>query len=154
PEQRGHAIEARLYAEDPANDFLPSTGKLHVWQPPETSHGLRVDSGVEEGSEIGVYYDPLLAKIIAHAGDRESAIRKLAHALRNFAAQGLRTNREFLIAVLENQEFQTGRVHTGFQLQASTVADEATDRIFCTVTRAHIERSEHTRRVVLPSIPP
>src|SRR5207253_6002428 len=58
PEQTGHAMEARLYAEDPAHDFLPSTGKLHVWQPPETSPGLRVDSGVEEGSEIGVYYDP------------------------------------------------------------------------------------------------
>ena len=153
PEQTGHAIEARLYAEDPANEFLPSTGKLHVWQPPETSPGLRVDSGVEEGSEIGVYYDPLLAKIIAHAGDRESAIRKLAHALRNFAAQGLQTNREFLIAVLENQEFQAGRAHTGFQLPVSTGADEATDRIFCAVTRAYIERAEHTCRAVLPSIP-
>ena len=70
PQQKGHAIEARLYAEDPANGFLPSTGTLHVWRPPETSPGLRIDSGVEEGSEIGVYYDPLLAKVIAHAEDR------------------------------------------------------------------------------------
>ena len=74
PQQAGHAIEARLYAEEPANDFLPSTGALHVWRPPETSPGLRIDSGVEEGSEIGIYYDPLLAKVIAHAEDRPSAI--------------------------------------------------------------------------------
>src|SRR5712675_2378002 len=105
PARTGHAIEARLYAEDPANDFLPSTGTLHVWQPPETSTGLRIDSGVEEGTEIGVYYDPLLAKVIAHGKDREAAIRKLAHALRNFTAQGLKTNREFLIAMLESEEF-------------------------------------------------
>jgi acetyl/propionyl-CoA carboxylase alpha subunit len=154
PMQSGHAIEARLYAEDPANGFLPSTGTLHVWQPPETSPGLRIDSGVEEGSEIGVYYDPLLAKVIAHAEDRDSAIRKLAHALRNFAAQGMQTNREFLIAVLESEEFRSGRAHTGFQLPVSPAVDEKLDRVFCLVTRAYIERTEHTRRTVLPSIPP
>jgi acetyl/propionyl-CoA carboxylase alpha subunit len=153
-EQAGHAIEARLYAEDPANDFLPSTGVLHVWQPPETSAGLRVDSGVEEGSEIGVYYDPLLAKVIAHGADRASAIRVLTGALRSFAAQGVKTNREFLISVLENKEFQAGQGHTGFQLPVSAGADETLDRVFCSVTRAFIERSEHARRAVLPSIPP
>ncbi len=158
PEQTGHAIEARLYAEDPANDFLPSTGTLHVWQPPETSTGLRIDSGVEEGTEVGVYYDPLLAKVIAHGEDRESAIRKLTHALRNFAAQRLQTNREFLIAMLESEEFQTGRAHTGFQLAVSSSAneknaDEELDRIFCSVARSHIERSEQERRSILPSIP-
>jgi acetyl/propionyl-CoA carboxylase alpha subunit len=154
PKQSGHTIEARLYAEDPANDFLPSTGTLHVWRPQETSTDLRIDSGVEEGTEIGVYYDPLLAKVIAHAGDRESAIRKLTHVLRNFAAQGLQTNREFLIAVLESEEFQTGKAHTGFQLLVSSAPDEELDRLFCSVTRAYIERSEHARRSILPSIPP
>src|SRR6476646_4476234 len=153
PGQSGHAIEARLYAEDPANDFLPSTGKLHVWRPPESSPALRIDSGVEEGSEIGVYYDPLLAKVIAHAGDRPSAIRKLTHALRNFAAQGVRTNREFLIAMLESEEFRSGRAHTGFQLPVSPAADEELDRVFCAVTRAYIEQTEHARRTILPSIP-
>jgi len=153
PEQKGHAIESRLYAEDPATDFLPSTGVLHVWRPPETSAGLRIDSGVEEGTEIGVYYDPLLAKVIAHAENRGSAIRKLTHALRNFAAQGLRTNREFLIAMLESEEFQSGRAHTGFRLVFSSAADEELDRIFCSITRAYIERTEHARRSVLPSIP-
>jgi propionyl-CoA carboxylase alpha chain len=154
PTQKGHAIEARLYAEDPANDFLPSTGTLHVWRHPETSTGLRIDSGVEEGTEIGVYYDPLLAKVIAHAEDRDSAIRKLAHALRNFAAQGVQTNREFLIAVLESEEFKGGRAHTGFQLPVSAKADEQLDRAFCSVVRMHIERTEHARRTILPSIPP
>src|SRR5215470_11330225 len=82
----GHAIEARLYAEDPANSFLPATGALHVWQPPEEIAGVRLDSGVEEGTEIGVHYDPLLAKIIAHGPDRETAIRKLVYALKHCAA--------------------------------------------------------------------
>jgi propionyl-CoA carboxylase alpha chain len=153
PEQTGHAIEARLYAEDPANDFLPSTGTLHVWRPPGTSAGLRIDSGVEEGSEIGIYYDPLLAKIIAHADDRPSAIRKLTHALRNLGAQGLQTNRQYLIDLLESEEFQSGRAHTGFQLSLSAAADEELDRIFCSVVRAYIERSEHARRSILPTIP-
>jgi acetyl-CoA carboxylase biotin carboxylase subunit len=154
PEQSGHAIEARLYAEEPANGFLPSTGVLHVWQLPETSTGLRVDGGVEEGSEIGVYYDPLLAKIIAHAEDRESAIRKLVHALKNFAAQGPQTNREYLIALLENERFAAGQAHTGFQLPAIASADEAMERIFCSVARVYIERAEQSRRPILPSIPP
>jgi propionyl-CoA carboxylase alpha chain len=154
PEQSGHAIEARLYAEDPANGFLPSTGVLHVWQLPETSTGLRVDTGVEEGSEIGVYYDPLLAKIIAHAKDRESAIRKLVHALKKFVAQGPQTNREYLIALLENEKFAAGRAHTGFQLPATATVDESMDRVFCAVARAHIERSEQSSRSILPSIPP
>jgi propionyl-CoA carboxylase alpha chain len=153
PRQTGHAIEARLYAEDPANDFLPSTGTVHVWKPPQPSAGLRIDSGVEEGSEIGVYYDPLLAKVIAHANDRESTIRKLTHALRSFAAQGLRTNRELLIDVLESEEFRGGKAHTGFQLRASSAPNEKLDRIFCSVTLAFIERTEHANRSILPSIP-
>lgn len=153
PAQTGHAIEARLYAEDHANDFLPSTGTLHVWRPPESSSSLRIDSGVEERTEIGVYYDPLLAKVIAHADDRESAVRKLTHALRNFAAQGVQTNREFLIAMLESEEFKSGRAHTGFQLPVSAKADEELERMFCSVVRTYIERTEHARRSILPSIP-
>ncbi len=127
---------------------------LHVWRPPEPSPGLRIDSGVEEGSEIGVYYDPLLAKVIAHAKDRESATRKLTHALRNFSTQGVQTNREFLIAVLESNEFKAGKAHTGFQLPVSKKADEELERIYCAVTRACIEQTEHARRTILPSIPP
>src|SRR5437016_2033581 len=125
PRQDGHTIEVRLYAEDPANDFLPSTGTLHVWAPPAAMDGLRVDCGLEEGAEIGVYYDPLLAKVIAHAPDRNTAIARLVYALKNFAAQGVVTNREFLIDVLEHEEFGAGRAHTGFQLPASSQKNDA-----------------------------
>jgi acetyl/propionyl-CoA carboxylase alpha subunit len=151
----GHAIEARLYAEDPNNNFLPSTGTLHVWQPPRGLEGVRVDSGVEERTEIGVYYDPLLAKVIAHAPDRNTAVNKLAFALRDFAAQGLTTNRDFLIDVLENADFRAGHAHTGFQLP-SRVHDDAErkkDLVCSEVVAAYIERTEHAQRKVLPSIP-
>jgi propionyl-CoA carboxylase alpha chain len=97
PTPRGHAIEARLYAEDPANDFLPSAGTIEVWRPPP---GVRVDSGIEEGAEIGVDYDPLLAKLISVGADREEAVRKLAAALRATVVLGIDTNREYLIEQL------------------------------------------------------
>ncbi|MGE5324362.1 MAG: acetyl/propionyl/methylcrotonyl-CoA carboxylase subunit alpha [Actinomycetota bacterium] len=159
PQQNGHAIEARLYAEDPANGFLPSTGTVHVWSPPEGIDGLRIDSGVEQGDEIGVYYDPLLAKVIAHASDRDSAINKLVYALKHFAAQGLQTNREFLISLLESSEFRSGQIHTGTDLviyarDQEPEARAALDQICAVVLHAWIERTEHSQRKVLPSIPP
>jgi acetyl/propionyl-CoA carboxylase alpha subunit len=155
PRTSGHAIEARLYAEDPGNDFLPSTGTLHVWQIPPACEGVRVDSGVEVGTEIGVHYDPLLAKVIAHAPDRETAINKLSLALRNFAAQGITTNREFLLDVLEHEEFRSGRAHTGFRLPAKAHNQESAkeSEICATVVAAWIESTEHARRQVLPSVP-
>ena len=97
---RGHAIEARLYAEDPTNDFLPSSGTLHVWRPPT---GVRVDSGVTQGQQVGIEYDPLLAKLIAHAGDREGAVRKLTLALRELFVAGVATNRDYLLQKLGAQ---------------------------------------------------
>ncbi len=151
PRQNGHAIEVRLYAEDPANNFLPATGTLHVWQPPSPIDGLRVDAGVEQGTEIGVYYDPLLAKVIAHAPDRSTAIARLVYALKNFAVQGVVTNREFLIDVLEHEEFHAGRAHTGFQLPAQSHKHQ--DMFLAAVMRAYIENSEHAQRGILPSIP-
>lgn len=153
PKQNGHAIEARLYAENPANHFLPATGTLHVWQTPEPTPGLRLDSGVEEGSEIGVYYDPLLAKVIAHAPDRPAAIRKLTYALRQMAAQGVQTNREFLINVLTHEEFRSGRAHTGFHPPAHEVTDEKLDQIFIAIANAYAGHREHTQRKILPAIP-
>jgi acetyl-CoA carboxylase biotin carboxylase subunit len=109
----GHAIEARLYAEDPANDFLPSTGKILDLQMPALE-GLRVDSGIESGMEVGIHYDPMLAKLIARGENRDDAIRKLAYALRRSSIQGLRTNRDFLIRLLEHPDFGRGGAHTGF----------------------------------------
>jgi acetyl-CoA carboxylase biotin carboxylase subunit len=110
----GHAIETRLYAEDPRHGFLPSTGKILDWHVPEAIAGLRLDTGVETGTEIGIYYDPLLAKLIAHGEDRDAALRKLSYALRALSIQGLQTNREFLIRLLEHESFIRGLAHTGF----------------------------------------
>ncbi len=110
----GHAIEARLYAEDPNNNFLPSTGKIYDWHLTEVFEGLRIESGVERGAEVGIYYDPLLAKMIAHGADRDEAVRKLIRALRALSVQGLQTNRALLIRLLEHQEFREGQAHTGF----------------------------------------
>ena len=109
----GHAIEARLYAEDPANDFLPSTGRIALWQPAPLP-GIRYDSGIEAGSEIGIHYDPLLAKIIAHAPTRDEAIAGLVGALRQLGIAGVTTNRELLVAVLTHPAFASGALDTHF----------------------------------------
>ncbi len=110
----GHSIEARLYAEDPKNNFLPSTGRIHDWLLPDSIEGLRIDAGVEAGMEVGIHYDPMLAKLITRGKTRDEAIRKLIYALRQSSIQGLRTNREFLIRLLDHQDFREGRAHTGF----------------------------------------
>jgi acetyl/propionyl-CoA carboxylase alpha subunit len=111
PRIAGHAIEARLYAEDPVNNFVPTTGTVHVWRPP--AH-VRVDTALEEGSKIGIHYDPLLAKIISHGEDRTLALRKLLHALRSSSILGVQTNREYLIQILASEEFREGRTTTTF----------------------------------------
>ena len=97
PAQRGHAIEARVYAEDPARGFLPQAGRLLLYREPERP-GVRIDSGVAEGDEVTVHYDPLLAKVIASAETRDLAIARLAAALRQFPVLGVRTNIPFLAA--------------------------------------------------------
>jgi len=107
----GHAVEVRLYAEDPANDFLPAIGRLALWSVPD---GVRCDGGVELGSEVSVHYDPLLAKLIAHAPTRAAAIDRLASALRGLAVGGVTTNRDFLLAVLTHPEFCAGNIDTHF----------------------------------------
>ena len=112
--QHGHAIEARLYAEDPSNSFLPATGQFHEWDAPLSLDGLRIDAGVESGSEVGIHYDPMLAKLISHASDRDTARRKLVYGLRGLFAPGVQTNREFLVSALEQPEFACGSYHTGF----------------------------------------
>lgn len=111
PMMNGHAIEARLNAEDPANDFLPSAGQVHAWRQP--AH-VRVDTALEPGVEIGIHYDSLLAKVISHGPDRATALRKLAYALQSTCLLGLKTNREYLIQILETPEFRESRVHTAF----------------------------------------
>ena len=111
--QRGHAIECRVYAEDPANGFLPSTGKLLQFIAPH-GPGIRVDSGFATGDEVTHYYDPLLAKLIVHAGSREDAIRRMKNALKDFIVHGVVTNIDYMRVVLETDDFMQGKVSTNW----------------------------------------
>ena len=110
----GHAIEARLYAEDPARGFLPATGTLHHLVLPEEDSDLRIDIGVREGDVVGVDYDPMIAKIIASGDDRGDALRRLRAALIATEVAGVVTNRDFLAAVASHRCFCAGAVDTGF----------------------------------------
>jgi acetyl-CoA carboxylase biotin carboxylase subunit len=111
--QRGHAIEARIYAEDPSHGFIPQAGRLVEYREPQRP-GVRVDSGVAEGGEVSVYYDPMIAKVIATAESRPLAINRLAAALHEFEINGVRTNLRFLLSVLELDAFRRAEVDTGF----------------------------------------
>lgn len=107
----GHAIECRLYAEDPANGFLPGTGTIALF---DAGEGVRVDTGVSTGSVIGVHYDPMLAKLIVHGADRADALRKMRAALRRLRVVGVTTNQEFLTAVVTHAAFIEGAINTHF----------------------------------------
>jgi acetyl-CoA carboxylase biotin carboxylase subunit len=109
--QRGHAIECRLYAEDPASGFLPSTGKLLQYIEPRAP-GSRVDSGFTAGDVVTHFYDPLLAKLIVHAENREAAIQRMQAALKEFIVHGVVTNIDFLQTVLNHPDFADGKVTT------------------------------------------
>ncbi|GAB3172953.1 biotin carboxylase N-terminal domain-containing protein [Streptomyces incanus] len=111
PSARGHAVEARLYAEDPAHDWAPQTGRLHRLAVPD---GVRLDTGFADGDDIGVHYDPMIAKVVAHAPTRAEAVRKLASALERATLHGPVTNRDLLVRSLRHPEFAEGRMDTGF----------------------------------------
>ena len=111
--QRGHAIECRIYAEDPAQDFLPQAGTLLMYREP-AGPGIRVDAGVVEGSEISVFYDPMLAKLIVAAETRDLAIARAIGALNQYIILGIRTNIPFLLNILQGPRFRSGDVHTGY----------------------------------------
>ncbi|WP_250399726.1 acetyl/propionyl/methylcrotonyl-CoA carboxylase subunit alpha [Streptomyces cellostaticus] len=111
PPASGHAVEVRLYAEDPARDWAPQTGTLHRLAVPA---GVRLDTGYTDGDTIGVHYDPMLAKVVAHAPTRAEAIRRLAGALDRATLHGPVTNRDLLLNSLRHPEFTAGRMDTGF----------------------------------------
>ncbi|MEO1328755.1 MAG: biotin carboxylase N-terminal domain-containing protein [Pseudomonadota bacterium] len=110
----GTAIECRLYAENPQKMFLPSPGTLERFGTPEESADLRIDTGYQEGDAVTPHYDPMIAKIIARGADRDEARARAAEALRAIEIEGLRSNRDFLIACLEHPAFAAGEVSTGF----------------------------------------
>ncbi len=113
PEPQGHAIEVRLYAEDPYQGYVPRTGRVLDLALPELP-GVRLDTHLSVGSEVGVRYDPMLAKLIAHGADREQARRRLVAALGQLSLLGLTTNKAQLLQILEHPDFVAGQVHTGW----------------------------------------
>src|SRR5205823_8334494 len=108
--------EARVYAEDPLRDFLPSIGRLVRYRPP-SGEGVRVDTGVFEGAEISVYYDPMIAKLVAYGADRSEAIERLRRALDGFYVSGVRSNIAFLAAIAASKRFADGALSTDFIAQ-------------------------------------
>ena len=129
----GHAVEARLYAEDPSAGFLPATGTLVAWQPADEP-SVRWDTGVEEGSHVGVDFDPLLAKVVAHGPTRSEAAGRLALALERMHLGGVTTNRDFLVATLRHEAFLAGDTTTDFiernaSAMGSTVAAATTQQL-------------------------
>lgn len=107
----GHAIECRIYAEDPYQDFLPRNGKLLQFHVPEL---VRTDTGVQKGDAISIYYDPMIAKMISYGKNREEAIRKMIYALKNTVIQGLTNNQAYLLQIFQHPEFQKGNLSTAF----------------------------------------
>jgi acetyl-CoA carboxylase biotin carboxylase subunit len=126
--QRGHAIECRVYAEDPAQGFLPQAGTILLYREPR-GPGIRVDGWITQGTTVPVHYDPLLAKVIVHAESRDAARRRAVAALRDYAILGIRTNLPFLLQILEHPRFVDGTLDTGFldrdgeALAAATATD-------------------------------
>ena len=111
--QHGHAIECRIYAEDPSNNFLPSSGKIFVLKEPK-GPGIRCDSGIYGGWSVPIYYDPILAKLIVWAEDRDLACRRMEAALGEYVILGIHTTISFLKDVINHPEFRAGRLNTSF----------------------------------------
>ena len=112
-EQRGHAIECRIYAEDPENNFFPSPGKILFMKEP-SGPGIRHDCGIYSGSEVPVYYDPILSKVITWAETREDARKRMILALSNYVVLGIKTSVGFLCSVMAHPEFAAGNTQTNF----------------------------------------
>ncbi len=138
--QRGHAIEARVYAEDPARGYLPQAGRLALYREPSMP-GVRVDAGVTEGSDVSVHYDPLLAKLVVWGETREAARRRAVAALNAFPILGLRTNQPLLRRLLEHPRFAAGALDTHFlerehdALAGPQPVDETTREVAVAVAR-------------------
>ncbi|XP_047731422.1 methylcrotonoyl-CoA carboxylase subunit alpha, mitochondrial isoform X1 [Prionailurus viverrinus] len=111
---QGHAFEARIYAEDPDNNFMPGAGPLVHLSTPQADLCTRIETGVRQGDEVSVHYDPMIAKLVVWAADRQAALTKLRYSLRQYNIVGLHTNIDFLLSLSGHPEFETGNVHTDF----------------------------------------
>ncbi len=112
----GHAMEVRLYAEDPAAGFLPQTGRIQAWEPAQ-QHGVRIDHGLLEGQAVSPFYDPMLGKLIAHGATREEARRKLLRAVQDTVLLGVQSNQRLLVSLLQHPQFVSGEFTTAFIAQ-------------------------------------
>ena len=155
---RGHAIEARLYAEDPRQDYLPCAGKLHRFRLPDLP-GIRVDSAVDDTAVISPYYDSMLAKVIAHAPTRAEAARRLSRALARAQIHGLRTNRELLVRTLEHPDFLRGDTDTHFLVRhdvtelGAPLGDEHVERLHAAAAALSSQAARRREATVLGSAP-
>jgi acetyl-CoA carboxylase biotin carboxylase subunit len=156
-QQRGHAVQVRLYAEDPANGFLPSVGPVHDFHVHEVG-GLLVDAGIEPGGEVSMHYDPMVAKLITWGEDRSDSASRMVRALEGLSVQGVTTNRGFLTRLLRHPEYLAGRIHTGFiaeQMSDALAEPASAERTkLCAVAAtlaAHLER--RAADPYLPSVP-
>jgi len=153
----GYAVEARLYAEDASNSFFPASGTVHHWQVP-TVDGLRVETAVQSGAEISIYYDPMIAKLIVHGSNRATAHRKMAYVLRHLKCQGLTTNQDFLLHLFEQEAIQQGNYDTHYianhvdliALRDKTEAQQALVLIAAMLEGWH---QRNTQRKLLSAIP-
>jgi len=154
----GHAVEARVYAEDPFTDFLPSTGRIVCWQQPAAS-GIRYESGVETGSEVTIHYDPMLAKVIAHGAGRTEAVQRLGQALAAMRIHGVQTNVSLLRDVLQHPAFLAGELDTHFinthlsLAERRSAPDTDADRIHAVAVAVWLQTQRRTQAPVLRTIP-
>jgi 3-methylcrotonyl-CoA carboxylase alpha subunit len=153
----GAAVEVRLYAEDPAAGFLPQSGKVVDWNLPP-AEGLRVDSGVETGSEVSIHYDPMLAKIITSGENRPLALQRMRRALRSLSVQGVTTNREFLLRVLDHPAFIAGDIDTHFidkhlQEELGDGPSEADEQRAAVAAALADQQRRNRERVLVPDTP-
>jgi len=146
---KGHSIEARIYAEDPEKGFVPSPGELVVYRPPG-GIGVRVDTGVYQGAKVTVYYDPMVAKLVATGRDRPEAIDRMRRALREFVVKGIKTSIPFHEVVMQHPVFVEGHYDTGFideHLGGTFVPreDEEAERVAYTMAAIAAYRAEKAR---------
>jgi 3-methylcrotonyl-CoA carboxylase alpha subunit len=153
----GAALEVRIYAEDPSAGFLPQSGKVVDWHLP-AAEGLRVETGVETGSEVSIYYDPMLAKIVTSGDNRAVALQRMRSALRSLSAQGVVTNRDFLLRVLNHPEFIAGNFDTHFierhmQGALTESLDHSAERHAAVVATLASQQQRELERVIIPTVP-
>lgn len=154
---QGYALQCRLYAEDPANNFLPATGTIHRWHTPQVE-GLRYDAAITDGSEISIFYDPMIAKVIAHGPDRTTTLRRMYYALQHLQCFGPVTNQDLLLTILADAEFQAGQYDThyletrpdGFLAQAATQQEQQTALIAASAAQWQQRRQQPTLLSHLP----